>query len=175
MRKAWEILPIVRGMMLKSGKTRCPIKRLRRTLVEGEAADTAELDAIEEEIRELVAESHKFAEASSYPDGKTATDHIYSEPATDSISEPLSLGDRETTFVGATLEALDEAMAADDTIFVMGEGAGERVGISRPPSDYSRNMARTGYAILRYASADLSGLAVAPRCRVLVLSLIVCF
>ncbi len=109
-------------------KTRCPIQRLRGTLIGKGTADAAELDAIEEEIRELVAESHKFAEASSYPDGKTATHHVYSEPASDSISEPPSKGDRETTYVGATLEALDAAMAEDDTIFVMGEGVGVRGG-----------------------------------------------
>ena len=109
-------------------KERCPIQRLRRTLKDKGTADATELDAIDEEIRGLVSESHQFAEASSYPDGKTATDHVYSGAATDSISEPPSKGDRETTFVGATLEALDAAMAADDTIFVMGEGSGVRGG-----------------------------------------------
>ena len=109
-------------------KTRCPIQRLRKTLIEEESIEATELDAIDEEIRELIAESHEFAEASDYPDGETATNHVYSQAASDSTLDEPPQGDRETTFVGATLEALDDAMANDDTIFVMGEGSGVRGG-----------------------------------------------
>ena len=35
---------------------------------------------------------------------------------------------RELTYVDATLEALDSAMARDPSIFVVGEGIGERGG-----------------------------------------------
>ena len=109
-------------------KTRCPIQRLRKTLIEEASIDAGELDAIDEEIRELIAESHEFAEASDYPDGETATNHVYSQITSDSTLDEPPQGDRETTFVGATLEALDEAMARDDSIFVMGEGSGARGG-----------------------------------------------
>ncbi|MEC9092328.1 MAG: alpha-ketoacid dehydrogenase subunit beta, partial [Planctomycetota bacterium] len=55
-----------------------------------------------------------------------------------SLEEPVALDEptevdatanrRPLTFVGATLEALDEAMAKDPNIFVMGEGIGSRGG-----------------------------------------------
>jgi 2-oxoisovalerate dehydrogenase E1 component len=109
-------------------KTRCPIQRLRDTLTRDGVATAAQLDAIDSEVRALVEEGRAFAEASAYPDGGSAATHIYS------VAEPLATivepapGDRETTFVAATLEALDSAMAADPTIFVMGEGIGARGG-----------------------------------------------
>ncbi len=109
-------------------KTRCPIQRLRGTMIEEGTIKAGEFDAIDEEISKLIAESHEFAEASNYPDGATATDHVYSAVLSDSSFDEPPQGDRENTFVGATREALDEAMAIDDSIFVMGEGSGVRGG-----------------------------------------------
>jgi 2-oxoisovalerate dehydrogenase E1 component len=109
-------------------KTRCPILRLRTHIVEEGTASTDELNAIEEEVREIIEQSHQFAEASDYPLGETATTHVFSEtPApTPPIVPPP--GTRETSFVAATREALDHAMAENQHIFVMGEGVGVRGG-----------------------------------------------
>ncbi|MDA1051595.1 MAG: dehydrogenase E1 component subunit alpha/beta [Planctomycetota bacterium] len=109
-------------------KTRCPIQRLRSCLVDEGAATADELDAIEQEIRDLIEQSHQFAEASAYPAGESATAHAYWEGEAKPIAaEPLP-GTRETTFVAATHEALDHAMAENPHIFVMGEGIGVRGG-----------------------------------------------
>ena len=111
-------------------KTRCPIQRLRRHLLAEDLTAADELDAIEGEVRDLIEESHQFAEASEFPSGETATEHVYAEDNRQSIPE-ISIDDsasREITFVAATLEALDHAMAENPEIFVMGEGIGARGG-----------------------------------------------
>ena len=110
-------------------KARCPIKRLHDRMVEENLATAAELEHIGEEIRELIQESHEFAEASPYPQSESATLHVYDEDTTPRgvWSEPHP-GHRETTFVRATVEALDRAMAENPGIFVMGEGIGSRGG-----------------------------------------------
>ena len=117
---------------VEAWKQRCPIQRLRSHLVEDRVASDDELDAIEQEVLQLIAESHEFAEASSYPPGESATRHVYCEaiaaPASHSAGDEPGPGDRETTYVAATLEALDDAMANDPGIFVMGEGIGIRGG-----------------------------------------------
>ncbi|MGV2340060.1 MAG UNVERIFIED_CONTAM: alpha-ketoacid dehydrogenase subunit beta [Planctomycetaceae bacterium] len=63
------------------------------------------------------------------PGPEHATLHVYStrRPATAPATEPAP-GERQLTFGQATLEALTHAMAADPTIFVMGEGIGKRGG-----------------------------------------------
>ncbi len=109
-------------------KARCPIDRLRNSLNEGDKEAESELNAVDEEIRQLVEHSHRFAEESAFPDGATATDHVYSRTDSDTTLDEQPAGSRETTFVGATLEALDHAMSKDDSIFVMGEGIGKRGG-----------------------------------------------
>lgn len=121
-------------------KARCPIQRLRSRIVEQGSATADELDHIEQEIRELIEESHEFAEASAYPSGETATKHAYWEGEGKERSRQLAVGsseedsllptasDRQITFVAATHEALDHAMAENPHIFVMGEGIGARGG-----------------------------------------------
>jgi 2-oxoisovalerate dehydrogenase E1 component len=109
-------------------KTRCPIQRLRSHIVDEGSASADTLDAIEHEIRDLIEESHQFAEASEYPSGATATAHAYCEEAALPPPAPPAPGTRETTFVAATHEALDHAMAENPHIYVMGEGIGVRGG-----------------------------------------------
>jgi len=117
-------------------KARCPIERLHNRMVEENLASNAELEEIRLEIRELIEESHEFALASAYPPSESATLHVYGEDATlrHEWSEPHP-GNRETTFVAATVEALDQAMAENPNIFVMGEGIGPRGGSFRTTQD----------------------------------------
>lgn len=104
-------------------KERCPIRRLAERCEHLRSR----FDAIEAEVAELVREARAFAEASAVPDAATATTHVFAEPRTSPPPEPPRTG-RELTFVAATVEALDRAMADDPTIFVMGEGIGVRGG-----------------------------------------------
>ncbi len=113
-------------------KTRCPLQRLRTRIVQEGTASGDELDEIEQQVRQLIEDSHAFAEASDYPTPESASLHVYRE--TDAPRSNVAtnsappLGEREITFVAATLEALDHAMAKNPLIFVMGEGVGVRGG-----------------------------------------------
>jgi 2-oxoisovalerate dehydrogenase E1 component len=108
-------------------KEKCPIARLRTTFPDL----VTEFDRIDQEVATLVKESRDFAEASPAPDSSTATAYVYSIPP---ASPPLPTADcllpasRTISFVAATREALDQAMAANPTIFVMGQGIGVRGG-----------------------------------------------
>ncbi len=110
-------------------KTRCPIARLKRHLLDQGIASDAQLAALEAEVAALADEAHVFAEQSPYPDPATATDHVYSKvdgPAPgNSVPSPTG---RELTVMKATLEALTEEMARNPRIFVLGEGIGKRGG-----------------------------------------------
>jgi 2-oxoisovalerate dehydrogenase E1 component len=115
-------------------KTRCPIQRLRRFLVEETLASEDELQAIAEEVESEIVAALEFAESSAWPDPATASDHTYADPAGEPKSKvpirntPPQSGGRELTYMKATLEALTEEMAKDPRIFVMGEGIGKRGG-----------------------------------------------
>jgi 2-oxoisovalerate dehydrogenase E1 component len=108
-------------------RQRCPVARLSERLVEEGLATEEELQAVTQEVEELIEESHKNAEASPYPSGNTATDHVYDASA-ETEAVDIDPGDRIQTFVGGTHEALDAAMAENPNIWVMGEGIGERGG-----------------------------------------------
>jgi 2-oxoisovalerate dehydrogenase E1 component len=115
-------------------KTRCPIERLRRHLLDDGSASESELNAIDDEIESQAVEAIAFGEKNSWPDAANAVDHVYAAPAADGripIRKHLPREgepSRETTFMKATLEALSEAMERDPKIFVMGEGIGQRGG-----------------------------------------------
>ncbi len=116
-------------------KEQCPIARLRKAISSAEgvghrdAPAETQFDAIDAEVSKLVAVAREFAESSPVPSADSATAHVYSACSSPTANGPLpTLQERQISFVAATLEALDEAMAADPTIFVMGEGIGGRGG-----------------------------------------------
>ncbi len=108
-------------------KARCPLVRLRRVLLE-EAVSADDLQLIEQEVEAQVAEAHRLAEASAWPDAADAAAHVYAEPARPAPPPPPPAGGREITWMKATLEALAEEMARNPRIFVLGEGIGKRGG-----------------------------------------------
>jgi 2-oxoisovalerate dehydrogenase E1 component len=116
-------------------KTRCPIERLRRYLVDQGIATEADLGAIDTDVESQALEAIAFAENSAWPDPSTAADHVYAKPAGGDGRVPIrndapKKGEpcRELTYVKATLEAVSEAMERNPRIFVMGEGIGKRGG-----------------------------------------------
>jgi 2-oxoisovalerate dehydrogenase E1 component len=112
-------------------RARCPIKRYRAALVEGGEATEAQLDAIDAEIASRVEQASRSAEAAPWPAAGDATTHVYAVRSGSVRSPepgPEAAAGREISLGAATLEALDAAMAADATIFVMGEGIGKRGG-----------------------------------------------
>lgn len=117
-----------------SWKARCPILRLKTALQNGNAEQQealARFDDIDQEIAELVVAARDFAEKSPPPAASTATQHVVSNAlpkVNSSAAAPAEQTDRQLSFVAATVEALDHAMANDKSIFVMGEGIGVRGG-----------------------------------------------
>jgi len=58
-------------------KARDPIKQLAARALQDGLAAQAYLDAVEAEVKATVEDAVAFAKASPYPDGATATEHIY--------------------------------------------------------------------------------------------------
>jgi 2-oxoisovalerate dehydrogenase E1 component len=117
-------------------KEKCPIARLKSSIIETSPSSdefTQRFQSIEQEVATVVREGREFAEASVPPIAGSATSHVFAEASFESPTASLTALQSETderpiSFVAATLEALDHAMAADPTIFVMGEGIGVRGG-----------------------------------------------
>jgi 2-oxoisovalerate dehydrogenase E1 component len=109
-------------------KGRCPIARFRKALFDEGLADPDQLDAIDAEIVEQIAEAVRFAEGSPWPEPSTAAIHVYNQAERVPIARQSGPNGRVTNWMQATLEALTSAMAADSKIFVMGEGVGKRGG-----------------------------------------------
>ncbi|HVK07149.1 MAG TPA: dehydrogenase E1 component subunit alpha/beta [Gemmataceae bacterium] len=111
---------------VEAWKGRCPILRLRGALVADGLATDAELTAIEAEIQTHVVDAYHQAEASPWPDPADAATHVYAEPRPE--PPPAPAGGRPVTWMQSTLEALSAEMEADPTIFILGEGIGQRGG-----------------------------------------------
>jgi len=117
-------------------KEKCPLEKLKTTLLENALVEAEELTLLEAEIQQEVNQADEAAQASAWPDPKTVANHVYFEGEPDTPATPLvtinQLSEagpcRELTYMQATLEALSEEMAVNDRIFVMGEGIGERGG-----------------------------------------------
>ena len=65
---------------IESWKTRDPIATLQASILSRGLAAAADLDAIDAEIQEIVAEALTYANESPYPDPATATNYIFSDP-----------------------------------------------------------------------------------------------
>ena len=113
---------------VESWKERCPIVSFRARLEAAHGFPAADLDAIEAEVKDIVARARAAAEASPPPAASTATSHVYAEPARIVVEPPPVPGGRQLTFIQATVEALAAEMARDERIFVLGEGIGARGG-----------------------------------------------
>ncbi len=60
-------------------KKKDPIENLRKYLLENEIASAEELDQIQEEVKEAVEASVKFAEESPFPPLESAFEDIYAD------------------------------------------------------------------------------------------------
>lgn len=113
-------------------KERCPIQRLKDYLLETTSQDAGmgrRIEALEAEVTAMVRDARSHAETSPLPPSESALQHVYAGPqATIQPCDEPPPGERTTSFVAATVEALDHAMASDRAIFVMGEGIGVRGG-----------------------------------------------
>ena len=65
---------------IESWKKRDPITMFRQKLLADEEAGEAQLQAIEAAVQSSVVEAAQFAQQSPYPEGATATRHVFDEP-----------------------------------------------------------------------------------------------
>jgi 2-oxoisovalerate dehydrogenase E1 component len=108
-------------------KTRCPIQRLQKYVLDHALATEAELTAVEATVAQEVEAAHRAAEAGPWPEPGAAATHVYAEPAR-TVPAPPPAGSREVSYTQAALEALAFEMAHNPRIFVLGEGIGKRGG-----------------------------------------------
>ncbi|RIK79843.1 MAG: dehydrogenase [Planctomycetota bacterium] len=115
-------------------KARCPIARCRDALLESfcdeEPVDAAWLDEIEDEVATEVTEANARAIEAPYPAASDSTTHVFAAARSPAPAPPprIAREPREISFVEATVEALRDAFEQHDSVFVMGEGIGQRGG-----------------------------------------------
>jgi 2-oxoisovalerate dehydrogenase E1 component len=112
---------------VESWRTRCPLVRLRGELLAGGVREE-DIAAVEAEIDAEVAKGWTAAEAGPWPAAADAGTHVVDDRPRPTPAPAATAQAREISWVQATLEALDEAMARDGRIFVLGEGIGKRGG-----------------------------------------------
>jgi len=112
---------------VEAWKARCPIRRLRETIIAGGRTSDADLSKIETAIEAEVEAAHAKAKAAPWPDAADAATHVYAVPRMPPAPPPPMSG-RTLNYMQATLEALSAEMAANPRIFVLGEGIGVRGG-----------------------------------------------
>lgn len=110
-------------------KAKCPIELLKQRLL-ADHGPTAQMkiETIEQEERARVDRAQVEAEHSPAPLGVTATEFVYRQPPRGLATQKQTTKKRMQSFSEATLEALTLAMEEDPTIFVLGEGIGQRGG-----------------------------------------------
>lgn len=118
---------------VEAWRERCPIQRLRASLLAENPALGAKVEALDAELLAQVRTAATEAERAPWPDPASAITHVYAdtEPVTvrtDGPGPAPAAPGRDLTMAAATLEALDAAMARDPGIFVLGEGIGSRGG-----------------------------------------------
>jgi 2-oxoisovalerate dehydrogenase E1 component len=109
-------------------KKRCPIQRLRESLLAAHLASEKELDDLSATVDHQVSEAQRLAEAAPWPEASRAEAAVYAEPIEKPKPPPPADPSREVTYMQATLEALTHEMANNPKIFVLGEGIGKRGG-----------------------------------------------
>lgn len=100
-------------------RERDPITRLERSLASGGVIATEVLESLARDAAREVDEAILFAEESPFPEPPTALVGLFSAASPDAGDLPGP--ERQLTFGEATREAMRAAMAADESVLVMGE------------------------------------------------------
>ncbi len=111
----------------KEQDERDPLRRTRQLLLEEGIASEEELDQLEEEVREEVAQAADEALGHPQPGPETVYDHLFSEdvdptgPDFDTEDSPEHEDDREQTMVDLVNACLKDEMEREPRIVVFGE------------------------------------------------------
>jgi len=113
---------------LSAEKAKDPLPRFRATLVESGQADEATLAALEAAVAAEVDAAYAQAAADPAADpAKVTEDVVLVGPRTAEPGEAATPNE-SITFRAAVTRALDEAMASDPTVFLMGEDIADSAG-----------------------------------------------
>jgi len=114
-------------------KTRDPINRLRRELLETGVLTEEEATEIEHSVMSAVNAAVAFAERSPYPASAEAMQDVFFWQKSREKNPPLEIepGTRQLDLRGAINEALREEMRRDKDVFILGEDIGAYGGIFR--------------------------------------------
>lgn len=106
-----------------------PIARFEKMLIDDGVISTKDISQMRLALKEEIGNGLVFAEASEEPGVEILEEAVYSPRAT--ISEPPEEDstERSLTYVEALTEALDQEMAADPSVFVIGEDVGNIGGL----------------------------------------------
>ncbi len=102
---------------------RDPVKRFRKRLIAEKLLTKGEVDKIHEEAAEEMNNAVRFAEESPLPDPEDTLKDVYADEIKTSKVPHVSRVQemKEVTFLKAVTEAVDEEMARDPSVFVVGE------------------------------------------------------
>ncbi|RME61265.1 MAG: tungsten formylmethanofuran dehydrogenase [Candidatus Dadabacteria bacterium] len=115
---------------IEKEKKRCPIKKLKELLISKKIASKAELEAVEEELREEIDKAAEWAERQPDPDPAEAdTEVFFNDNPQDLFEEKKPFGE-EAYMVDALNKALDEEMAREEGMYIFGQDvAGGKGGV----------------------------------------------
>jgi 2-oxoisovalerate dehydrogenase E1 component len=109
-----------------------PLRRITQYCIEQRLLSEAEEERIEAEVKALVDDAAKAAEAAAPPDPATATAHVYARPIERRPEpEPAPSEGVERTVIDTIRWTQHELMAADPRVLVLGEDVGPRGGVFR--------------------------------------------
>jgi len=117
---------------VKAARTRDPLPRLERYVVEQGLLSREEVARIEQAAKEEVSEAARQAEAAAPPDPATAPSRVYARPreaAPERVVPPA--GGVERTVVDTVRQTLHDVMATDERVMVLGEDVGVLGGVFR--------------------------------------------
>ena len=112
---------------LEAWKTKCPIKRFQKCLLDTAVATADQLEEIEARIDQIVNAAVEFARQSPQPDVSTMFDHSWAKPF-DAPPPPAQVETVQQGWLDAVCDGIAEEMRRDGNIMVLGEGIGERGG-----------------------------------------------
>jgi 2-oxoisovalerate dehydrogenase E1 component len=98
------------------------VLRYARELLDAGVADRDELESIDAAVREVVRESVRFALESPHPEPAAAFSEVFATPRAPAVTDAATAdaGGRELTYAEALVEALEELMAEDEELLVIG-------------------------------------------------------
>lgn len=104
-----------------------PVNRMEKDLLSSKLITKAEIKSISNTVDVEIENAVKFGLGSEQPDFNTMMDAVYAPH--NEHSEPAVKGDRVLSYAEALNEALEQEMARDKTVFLMGEDVGTTGGI----------------------------------------------